>query len=154
MVNRPVFSASIEWKTIWSSRSPSSDENSRESPFSIASKTSYVSSIRNFRSDSCVCSRSHGQPLGARNRACSATSFSNHLPASLSRPLRGIRGSVVTKPLARTFDPIRELDCALTLASCSEAIVFAIVLRGGKKILFCVAEGIIYKEDHRVTSSE
>jgi hypothetical protein len=29
----------------------------------------------------CVCSRSHGQPFGARNRACSFTSFSNHSPA-------------------------------------------------------------------------
>src|SRR5271156_5716098 len=133
-----------------SSKSPSSDENSRESPFSIASKTSYVSSIRNFRSDSCVCSRSHGQPFGARNRACSATSFSNHWPASLSRPLRAMRTSAPPEPLARTFDPNRGPDFALALARDLEAIV----LRGGKRIPFCVAEGTIYKEDHRVTSSE
>jgi hypothetical protein len=30
----------------------------------------------------------------------------------------------------------------------------AIVLRGGKRIPFCVAEGIIYKEGRRVTSGE
>jgi hypothetical protein len=56
--------------------------------------------------------------------------------------------------LGPTFDPIRELDCAPALARCFEALAFATVLRGGKRIPFCVAEGTIYKEDHRVTSGE
>src|SRR5208283_2759154 len=114
----------------------------------------------------CVCSRSQGHPLGARNRACSATSFSNHFPASLSRPLRGMRASAPPEPLApreplappeplaRTFAPIREPECAEALARDLDATVFAIFLRRGKRIPFCVTEGTIYREAHRVTSSE
>src|SRR5712692_5353429 len=53
----------------WSKRSPSSSMILASSPESIASRSSYVSSSRYGRSDSCVCSRSHGQPPGARSLA-------------------------------------------------------------------------------------
>src|SRR5271156_4153803 len=101
IVNAPVSSARSEWNVICRSKSPNSDANSRGSLDSIASRTSYVSSIRNLRSDACVCSRSQGQPFGARRRACSATSFANHSPASLSRRFSWMRGEVVRRGRGR-----------------------------------------------------
>src|SRR3982074_3289982 len=52
-----------------SRRSPNSSLILSSAPESIASSSSYVSSSRYGRRDSCVCSRSHGQPSGARRRA-------------------------------------------------------------------------------------
>src|SRR5215475_9256258 len=48
----------------------------------MASRTSYASSIKYVRSDVWVCSRSQGQPSGARSRAWRATNFLNHAPGS------------------------------------------------------------------------
>src|SRR5205085_9972291 len=48
----------------------------------MASRTSYVSSSVNGLIVSNVCSRSHGHPPGARNRAINPTSFSNFSPGS------------------------------------------------------------------------
>jgi len=61
-----------------------------------------------------------------------------------------MRTSALSRRLERPFDFKRELDCALDLARDLEAIVF----RGGKRIPFFFSEGIIYKEDQRLTSSE
>jgi hypothetical protein len=69
------------WKMICRSRSPSSLANFLGSPESMASRTSCVSSNRNVRNVAWVCSRSQGQPLGARRRACRASKSSKSLPA-------------------------------------------------------------------------
>src|ERR1700676_5266888 len=46
----------------------------------MASRTSYASSTRYVRNESCVCSRSHGQPPGALSLACRATRASKSWP--------------------------------------------------------------------------
>ena len=69
-----------EWKIICRRRSPSSPANFWGSPESRASRTSWVSSSRNVRNVAWVCSRSQGQPFGARRRACRARRFSKSLP--------------------------------------------------------------------------
>lgn len=69
------------WKMICRRRSPSSLENFLGSPESMASRTSWVSSSRKVRNVVWVCSRSQGQPLGARRRACRARRSSKSFPA-------------------------------------------------------------------------
>ena len=61
---------------------PSSPASSSSSFSSIACATSYASSIVIGLTDSCVCSRSQGQPPGARRRAISSTKRANRRPAS------------------------------------------------------------------------
>src|ERR1700676_5356554 len=54
----------------------------------MAARTSYASSTRYVRSESCVCSRSHGQPPGALSVACRATRASKSWPTEgFSLPL-------------------------------------------------------------------
>src|SRR5262249_7051942 len=69
-----------DMKTTSNSTSPSSSQSWCGVPSSIASSTSYVSSSRNGRSDAWVCSRSHGQPSGARSARMISTSFSKRSP--------------------------------------------------------------------------
>jgi hypothetical protein len=76
------------WKMICRRRSPNSLANFLGSPESMASRTSWVSSRRNVRNVAWVCSRSHGQPFGARRRACRASKSSKSLPAG-GRVVRG-----------------------------------------------------------------
>src|ERR1700724_3793476 len=46
----------------------------------MASRTSYASSTRYVRNESCVCSPSHGHPPGALSLACRATRASKSWP--------------------------------------------------------------------------
>src|SRR3954469_1663314 len=69
-------------KTPSKMRSPISPRSASRSPRSMASSTSCVSSSRKGRSDSSVCSRSHGQPCGPRSRAMMSTSPRKAGPAA------------------------------------------------------------------------
>lgn len=62
----------------------------------------------------------------------------------------GMRAPVASERLARAFEAICEMDFARSLVGDLETMVF----RGGKRIPFFVAKGIIYKEGQRLTSSE
>src|SRR5581483_4238811 len=77
-VKRPSSAAISACIATCSSTSPSSSLIFASSRVSIASSSSYVSSSRYGRSESCVCSRSHGHPSGARRRA--TTSKSESMP--------------------------------------------------------------------------
>src|SRR5439155_1277724 len=68
IVNSPRSAAIWEWNTTWKSRSPSSSVRCSP-PASIASRTSYASSMRYGLRDVGVCSRSHGHPPGPRSCA-------------------------------------------------------------------------------------
>ena len=74
--NAPRSAASCAWRITCSSTSPSSSAIAASAAAfgcaacaSIASCSSQASSMRCFASVRCVCSRSHGQPSGARRRA-------------------------------------------------------------------------------------
>src|ERR1019366_1860 len=68
-------------KTACSMKPPSSARNSSQSRRSTASRTSYVSSSVYGLIVSNDCSRSHGQPPGARSRAMISTNCWNFAPA-------------------------------------------------------------------------
>src|SRR6185295_11328645 len=71
----PVSSAMRAWKTTWNSKSPSSSLSSKRSLRSIASATSYASSIVYGAIVANVCSTSHGQPRSrSRKRAMISSS--------------------------------------------------------------------------------
>src|SRR5262245_21149922 len=80
IVNSPASSLRRDMNTTSNSTSPSSSHSCAGVPPSIASSASYVSSSRNGRSDASVCSRSQGQPSGARSARMISTSFSNRSP--------------------------------------------------------------------------
>src|SRR5207302_963987 len=65
----PSSRPSCACSAICSSRSPSSSRCRDTSPASSAASASYASSSRCGRSDAWVCSRSQGQPFGARSRS-------------------------------------------------------------------------------------
>src|SRR5439155_3233963 len=75
MSKRPASRAISACTTIRRSKSPSSSRKCASSFPPAASATSYASSIRAGNSDSCVCSRSHGQPPGPRSFATISQSF-------------------------------------------------------------------------------
>src|SRR5436305_667511 len=77
MSKEPSSRVSSAMKTACSRKSPSSSQRSRRSSRSIASMTSYDSSMMNGLSDGSVCLRSHGQPFGPRSVVMSCTSSSN-----------------------------------------------------------------------------
>src|SRR5439155_5863487 len=80
MANSPTSSARRVWKTTWKSRSPSSSSSSARFPISIASRTSYASSMRYGFREARVCARSQGQPSGPRSRAMTSRSRSKRTP--------------------------------------------------------------------------
>src|SRR5271157_6081262 len=81
-VNSPSSLAICECSMICKSRSPNSSRIESKSPESSAAMASYDSSNRCLRSESCVCSLSHGQPFGARRCATISWNDSNDVPSS------------------------------------------------------------------------
>src|SRR5213082_3492005 len=77
MSNEPSSRVSSAMKTASRRKSPISSSSARRSLLSMASTTSYASSITNGLSDSSVCLRSHGQPSGPRSLVINFTRSSN-----------------------------------------------------------------------------
>src|SRR4029077_8196767 len=101
MSNRSDSLAISACITISSSRSPSSSRKFALSLARTAPATSYASSIKAGNNDSWVCSRSQGQPAGARSLATISQSFSNAVilseprstPPVAQSKLRGVEKS-------------------------------------------------------------
>src|SRR2546425_6224428 len=115
--NAPSSRASWAWMAIWKRRSPSSSRSRSRSPESSAASASYASSSRWGRSDACVCSRSQGQPSGARRRsamrvtvASDARSVKGSCGSSTSQ--RAPRGSTSARVVRVSRSPMSVTGCA------------------------------------------